>query len=281
MDYDERDLRPLFTFRVGDPGHQPRLRHRRRAWGCRPTCWTAPGPWPGEERVQVEKLLADLDRRARELADGRAGTRRGRPSGRARTGELDERLAGLDKETQGDAVAAARRRGRGPGARGPPGHRERPSARSAPAARDRRWSGGPRPAGRAGARRSWPDERRPSRRLAVATAVGERVRIPHLGLIGRGASRSAATEDHGHCRRAAPDPGPRGGARRPDAAAPDADGPRRRPPPVDAGNWAWQGEAPRGRARDRPARRDGRGGLGAAGPADRSGHPRRPGGRST
>ncbi len=97
MDYDERDLRPLFTFRVGDPGTSHAFDIASRM-GFPDDLLGRARRMAGEERVRIENLLADLDRRARQLASAqeevRLETERTSSLGR----ELDERLRGLRKE---------------------------------------------------------------------------------------------------------------------------------------------------------------------------------------
>jgi DNA mismatch repair protein MutS2 len=107
MDYDERDLQPLFTFRVGDPGTSHAFDIAGRM-GFPPDMLQRARNMAGEERVQVEKLLSDLDRRARELADELKNVALEKDRLTVANLELDRRLNGLEKEKR-DAVQAARR----------------------------------------------------------------------------------------------------------------------------------------------------------------------------
>ncbi len=97
MDFDEQDLRPLFTLRVGDPGTSHAFDIASRM-GFPASLLDRAREMAGTERVQVERLLADLDRRARELAE----TRRNLELERNRFGnlnqELDKRLQGIRQE---------------------------------------------------------------------------------------------------------------------------------------------------------------------------------------
>jgi DNA mismatch repair protein MutS2 len=97
MDYDERDLRPLFTFRVGDPGTSHAFDIAARM-GFPADLLGRARRMAGEERVQIENLLADLDRRARQLASTQEELRRETERARTLGGELDERLRGLNRE---------------------------------------------------------------------------------------------------------------------------------------------------------------------------------------
>ena len=108
MDYDERDLQPLFTFRVGDPGTSHAFDIAARMGFSAPLLQRARA-MAGEERVQVEKLLSDLDRRARQLADEQKALALEKDRLTVANQELDRRLKGLDREKR-DAVQAARRR---------------------------------------------------------------------------------------------------------------------------------------------------------------------------
>jgi len=97
MDYDERDLRPLFTFRVGDPGTSHAFDIAARM-GFAVDLLDRARRMAGEERVQVEKLLADLDRRARQLASAQEEVNLETEKTRTLGRELEERLRGLKKE---------------------------------------------------------------------------------------------------------------------------------------------------------------------------------------
>jgi len=68
MDYNEKDLLPLYTFRVGDPGTSHAFDIAARM-GLPSDLLDQARQMAGEERVQIEQLLTDLDRRAGELAE--------------------------------------------------------------------------------------------------------------------------------------------------------------------------------------------------------------------
>ena len=106
MDYDERDLRPLFTFRVGDPGTSHAFDIAGRM-GFPDDLLDRARRMAGDERVQIENLLADLDRRARELTTAQDEIRDETERTRQLAGELDGRLRGLKKERR-EMLAKAR-----------------------------------------------------------------------------------------------------------------------------------------------------------------------------
>jgi len=237
MDYDEDDLRPLFTFRVGDPGASHAFDIAARM-GLPPVLLARARAGAGEERVQIEKLLADLDRRARDLA---AAEERARAEGdelaRLRAA-LGERLAGLEREKR-DVLAEVRRHGDdllGEGRRAIEGAvREIRSEGAADSvvksARDR--------LAELGAR--LPATARDPSTEAAEIAVGQRVRIPHLGLTGRvleiRGERILADADGLRLTLSRDAVAPLDGET--DAAAAAAERTL-----VDAGSWAWRGEAP-------------------------------------
>jgi DNA mismatch repair protein MutS2 len=97
MDYDERDLRPLFTFRVGDPGTSHAFDIAARM-GFPDDLLDRARSMAGQERVQIENLLADLDRRARELASAQEEVKLAAERADTLGRDLDERLRGLRKE---------------------------------------------------------------------------------------------------------------------------------------------------------------------------------------
>ena len=107
MDYDERDLRPLFTFRVGDPGTSHAFDIAARM-GFTPEILEQARRMAGAERVQIEKLLADLDRRARQLASAQKELEQEAEKTRVRSHELGKRLRGLKKERREVLEKAAR-----------------------------------------------------------------------------------------------------------------------------------------------------------------------------
>jgi len=97
MDYDERDLRPLFTFRVGDPGTSHAFDIAARM-GFPEGLLARARRMAGQERVQIEKLLTDLDRRARQLASAQEEVKRETEKAHTLGRDLEERLRGLRKE---------------------------------------------------------------------------------------------------------------------------------------------------------------------------------------
>jgi len=179
MDYDEQDLQPLFSLRVGDPGTSHAFDIAARM-GLPADLLVQARARAGTERVQVEKLLADLDRRARDLIRTQHDLEQERAVHASRNRELEKRLADIEKErreilkaTRKDAEELARQ-----------GRRAIEQAvrdiRSSGAdksvvrtARDRIAGLGPEAADPEGA------GARPPRLV-----VGQRVRIPHLNLIG-------------------------------------------------------------------------------------------------
>jgi DNA mismatch repair protein MutS2 len=184
MDYDERDLQPLFTFRVGDPGTSHAFDIAARM-GFPVDLLARARTMAGEEQVQVERLLADLDRRARELATAEVGVRQEATIAARRNAELEERLKGLKQESR-EMMRNARREAE---ELVRDGRRTIENVvreiRTADAdktvvksARDRidRLGEQLRQSGDEGA-----DAGPPTSREVV---VGQRVRIPHLGLIG-------------------------------------------------------------------------------------------------
>jgi DNA mismatch repair protein MutS2 len=239
MDYDERDLRPLFTFRVGDPGTSHAFDIAGRM-GFAPELLQRARAMAGEERVQVEQLLSDLDRRARQLIDQQQEVALQNDRLKVAGQELDRRLKGLDREKR-DAVAAARRKAEDLVRQG---RREIENA-----VREIRSEGAGKRVVKAARDKLDQLDQKVEQQLATGPeqavpraadlAVGMRIRIPHLGLNGRvvevrGEKVIATadglrltlgldavrpmTEDGGEV--AAPEPGSGGSG------------------------WAWQGETP-------------------------------------
>ncbi|MFO7610793.1 MAG: Smr/MutS family protein [Candidatus Krumholzibacteriia bacterium] len=243
MDYDDRDLRPLFTFRVGDPGTSHAFDIAARM-GLPADLLRRARAMAGEERVQVEKLLADLDGRARELADAGQRTRLAAAEQELLNRQLGERLAGIDKERKEtlarlrkDAERAVR-----------DGRRELEAA-----IREVRSRGADQPSVVTARDRLAELEeqvRGEEERRAVAgwtPAVGEKVRIPHLNLTGRvlevRGQKIVADADGlrlslGLDSVQPPDGTPAGSGSPPATVPPPATA------PVDAGGWAWHGEVP-------------------------------------
>jgi DNA mismatch repair protein MutS2 len=238
MDYDETDLQPLFTFRVGDPGTSHAFDIAGRM-GFPAELLDRARTMAGEERVQVEKLLSDLDRRARELIDQQQEVARQADLLKAGNRELDQRLKGLAKEKR-EAVAAARKKAEDLVRQG---RRDIEKA-----VREIR-------AGQAGPRvvkaarnkveeiqdqldSTLSPDKTPAPR-AADLKEGMRIRIPHLGLKGR------IVEIRGEKITATAD-----GLRLtlgPEAVRPMTEDGNAVPPTepeAGQGNWAWQGEAP-------------------------------------
>lgn len=249
MDFDERDLRPLYTFRVGDPGTSHAFDIARRM-GLPADLIARARSRAGHERVQVEQLLVDLDRRARELLTAGQQAREAAAAAEAREAELAERLRGLERERR-QVLAEARREVEkavrdGRRAIENAVREIRAEQGAAPAvrrARDRvaeleRTAGG---ADSADA--PVPDA------AGFAPQVGDRVRIPHLNLVGRvvevRGGRLVAEAD-GLRLTLGPDAvrpldGPAGAdGQLAEAAAATGAGEGA----TTAGGWAWQGEAP-------------------------------------
>ena len=237
MDYDEQDLRPLFTFRVGDPGTSHAFDIAARM-GLPPDLLDRARSRAGEDRVQIEKLLVDLDRRARDLTTAREEVRRREDELESRDRDLTVRLRGLAAERRDEL---ARVRGEGEDLL-------REGRRAIEnAVREIRSA-----AGESGVVRSARDRLNrlaadlpPPTDEAVAPPdfrpePGQRVRIPHLGLIGR------VLEVRGDKLVADAD-GMRLSVTR-DAVMPlDNDSaPTSEPERVEAGSWTWQGDPPAG-----------------------------------
>ncbi|MCP4574299.1 MAG: hypothetical protein GY838_18220 [bacterium] len=237
MDYDETDLQPLFTFRVGDPGTSHAFDIAARM-GLPPELLARARAGAGEERVQIEKLLTDLDRRARDLAVAEERVRtEGDEAARLRR-DLDRRLKGLDKEKR-DVLAQVRRRGddlvrEGRRAIERAVREIRSESATAPvvrSARDRLQEL---------AARLPEEEDGPAPGARVA--VGDRVRIAHLGLIGRvleiRGEKLVADADGLRLTLSRDVVAPLEGG-----AAPPAEPPADRVP-VDAGSWSYGTDPP-------------------------------------
>jgi len=180
MDYDETDLKPLFTFRVGDPGTSHAFDIAARM-GFPEELLERARQMAGEERVQVERLLSDLDRRSRDLSVAeKQASQEARRSARLNE-ELEQRLKGLKREV-GEAARAARREAEEVVREG--------RRLIEKAVRDIRTTSAAKDAIKSArsviarldekTRETSPEPVAP-----VTVVVGERVRIPHLGLIGR------------------------------------------------------------------------------------------------
>jgi len=179
MDYDERDLQPLFTFRVGDPGTSHAFDIAARM-GFPADLLDRAREMAGEDRVQVERLLTDLDQRARELATAEQEVRQETEHVARRNAELATRLKGLRKETR-ETLRAARREAEDVVRQG------RRAIENA--VREIKSSGADKVvvktareridhlAARLGDGLEEPE-------TPIVVTVGQRVRIPHLGLVG-------------------------------------------------------------------------------------------------
>jgi DNA mismatch repair protein MutS2 len=179
MDYDERDLRPLFTFRVGDPGTSHAFDIAARM-GFAVDLLDRARRMAGEERVQIEKLLADLDRRARELASAQEEVNLETEKTRTLGRELEERLRGLKKERR-EILKKSSREVEDMLSQGRRAIEQ--------AVRRIKESGADKPVVQS-ARRTLERLEKPftedPKEIPVPAVIepGQRVRIPHLGLIG-------------------------------------------------------------------------------------------------
>jgi len=242
MDFDERDLAPLYTFRVGDPGTSHAFDIARRM-GLPADLIERARSRAGHERVQVEQLLIDLDRRARELKTAGEQAREAADRAEGRERELAVRLAELEKQKK-QLLAEARREGE---------KAVREGRRAIEnAVREIRSEQGAAPAVRRARDRLAEFERAVSDEPAAeaggkpfAPELGQRVRIPHLNLVGRivevRGGRLVA-EAEGLRLTLGPDAvrpldDQDGGPPAPASTRPDTT-------PVNAGSWGWQGEAP-------------------------------------
>ena len=242
MDYDERDLLPLFTFRVGDPGTSHAFDIAGRM-GFSPDLLDRARTMAGEERVQIEKLLSDLDRRARQLIDEQKAVSLEADRLQVGNQELEKRLKGLAKEKR-DALAAARKTGEELVRQG---RREIEKA-----VREIRSDGAGRRIVKAAKDKLEQLEEKLDESLAggpkeppvkaADLAEGMRVRIPHLGLNGRivelRGEKIIAMADGLKLTLGADAVRPmtEDGGKIADAGKPSQ---------PEGGTWAWQGEAPK------------------------------------
>lgn len=245
MDFDERDLRPLYTFRVGDPGTSHAFDIARRM-GLPADLIERARARAGHERVQVEQLLIDLDRRARELQTAGRQARDAAAAAEARQAELDARLLELERQRK-QVLADARREVE---------RAVRDGRRAIEnAVREIRAEQGAQPAVRRARDRlaeleraglTAPDGADDVADPGFAPGPGDRVRIPHLNLVGRvvevRGGRLVADADGLRLTlgldavRPLDEP--------PAPAAPGRAGARPAEANPGAGGWAWQGEAP-------------------------------------
>jgi len=179
MDYDERDLRPLFTFRVGDPGTSHAFDIAARM-GFPEDLLDRARRMAGKERVQIENLLADLDRRARELSSAQEEVKLAGERADTLGRDLDQRLHGLRKERR-ELLKQASREAEDLV------HQGRRAIEQA--VREIKASGADKAVVKSARshleslKRKLADDNDDSLPPAVFE-VGQRVRIPHLGLIG-------------------------------------------------------------------------------------------------
>lgn len=234
MDYDERDLRPLFTFRVGDPGTSHAFDIAERM-GFPADLLAEARDMAGEERVQIENLLADLDRRARELSTAQEAVQRETERASSLGRDLDQRLKGLKKERREVLDKAARqvedlvRNGRRAIENAVREIKSTGADRTVvKSARER--------LERLGRQFESPAKDEPP----VRVEEGQRVRIPHLGLIGnvievRGEKITALAEGLRLTvgREAVRPLDPQAAATAPAAAE---------PPGSTKGDWGWQAD---------------------------------------
>ncbi len=186
MDYNEKDLLPLYTFRVGDPGTSHAFDIAARM-GLPADLLERARHMAGEERVQIEQLLSDLDRRAGELAHEQLELKLAVEKQKALDSELEKRLKGLKKERR-EVLEGTRRENDQLMAEGrraiEAAVREIKSGmagkRVVKAARDRLDGIGEKIQKRMDD--SGPVE---TNQASVEVEVGMRVRIPHLGMLGR------------------------------------------------------------------------------------------------
>jgi len=186
MDYNEKDLLPLDTLRVGDPGTSHAFDIAARM-GLPDDLLDRARHMAGEERVQIEQLLSDLDRRAGELASQQHELHLAVEKQKTLDRDLEQRLKGLKKERrqvledarkEGDQLMAEGRRAIEAAVRdiksGMAGKRV------VKAARDRLDNVGEKIQRRIGDGESVePDT------SSITVEVGMRIRIPHLGMLGR------------------------------------------------------------------------------------------------
>ncbi len=186
MDYNEKDLVPLYTFRVGDPGTSHAFDIAARM-GLPLDLLDRAREMAGEERVQIEKLLSDLDRRAGDLAQQQHEMHLALEKQLALDADLEQRLKGLKKErktvleeTQRSGEKLIREGRRAIEAAVREIKSEQAGKRIVKAARDRLDD-----VGQKIRERVDDGESMASHNPDVNLEVGMRVRIPHLGMLGR------------------------------------------------------------------------------------------------
>jgi DNA mismatch repair protein MutS2 len=99
MDYDEDTLRPLFTLRLGAPGASRAFDIAAR-WGFPASLLQRAREMVGEARFQIERLLTELNSRARSLAAAEAEVQEHAARQQLHQQELAERLKQIDQERE-------------------------------------------------------------------------------------------------------------------------------------------------------------------------------------
>jgi len=239
MDYDETDLRPLFTFRVGDPGTSHAFDIAERM-GLPGDLLAQARKLAGHERVQIEQLLKDLDRRSSQLAQQLETA-----SDQTRQLDIDrkaraKRLKGLDAERR-KVLAESRDEAK---------DLIRTGRRSIEqAVKEIRHGGGEVRIVKAARDRLADVDRRLDEKFPqaedltvragrdVVVEPGMRIRIPHLGLLGR------VVEVRGDRLTALAD-GLRLTVSREAVIPLTEDGNAPAPAPEQAGGWSWSETAP-------------------------------------
>jgi DNA mismatch repair protein MutS2 len=243
MDYDETSLQPLFSLRLGDPGASHAFDIARRV-GLDPALLDAARARVGEDRVQIETLLADLGLRVRRLAADQHDVNMHLANLHEKETELTGRLKDLDRERKRELEKVRRE-----------GEALLLEARKEIEAlvREVRSSQGDKVVIRKArdrvddiARKLPTAPATPANVVAGPPQPGDRVRVPHLGLNGRVVevrggqvtvladglrlSVSEATVERIPGETAADNAGP--------AAVSQATG------TTTGGSWAWQGDQP-------------------------------------
>ena len=191
----------------------------------------------GHERVQVEQLLIDLDRRSRELQETQRTLGLERDRLQVQNRELEQRLAGIRKERR-EVLDRSRREA---------DKLVKEGRRAIEQAVREIRSGGADKAVVKNARQRIEDLAPADDGLPASVpfsiAVGQRVRIPHLNLIGRvvevRGSKLVALSDGLRLTLGIGAVLPLEGE--PDPESPAGDQPR---PVVGVGSWSWHQEAP-------------------------------------
>jgi DNA mismatch repair protein MutS2 len=109
MDFDEVSLRPLFTLRMGVPGTSHAFAIAARL-GMPENLLAQAREMVGEERFQIERLLGELGRRARDLASAEKELRQQLATYQREQSALSEKLAKFESQRQ-KLLAETRTRG--------------------------------------------------------------------------------------------------------------------------------------------------------------------------